>query len=71
MKAREFDEAFDRGDDVTPYLDVAAASRPGLDEVAIRVPRELLEALEREAAERAMSCEALIRAVLAAHLEAG
>jgi hypothetical protein len=29
MKTEEFDQAFDRGEDVSPALDLAAAQRPG------------------------------------------
>jgi hypothetical protein len=29
MKAEEFDQAFDHGEDVSPALDLAAAQRPG------------------------------------------
>jgi hypothetical protein len=29
MKAKELDETFDRGDDITPYLDLSTAVRPG------------------------------------------
>ncbi len=29
MKAKELDVVFDRGDDITPYLDLSTAKRPG------------------------------------------
>jgi hypothetical protein len=32
MKAEEFDEAFDRGDDVTAALDLGSVRRPALEQ---------------------------------------
>ena len=32
MQAEEFDQAFDRGEDVSSALDLAAARRPGLEQ---------------------------------------
>jgi hypothetical protein len=34
MKAEEFDQLFDRGEDVTATLDLRAARRPGLRDPA-------------------------------------
>ncbi|HEU4990669.1 MAG TPA: hypothetical protein VFT41_12855 [Gemmatimonadaceae bacterium] len=31
-KASEFDQAFERGEDVSRYLDLSKARRPGLDQ---------------------------------------
>ena len=37
MKAEEFDKAFDRGEDVTSALDLAAARRPGWEQRRVNV----------------------------------
>ena len=37
MKAEEFDQAFDRGEDVSPALDLPAARRPGLEQRRVNV----------------------------------
>jgi hypothetical protein len=37
MKAEEFDQAFDRGEDVSSALDLAAAQRPGLEQRRVNV----------------------------------
>ncbi len=37
VKARKFDEEFDRGKDVTRYLDVSKARRPGLEQRRVNV----------------------------------
>jgi hypothetical protein len=37
MKAEEFDQAFDRGEDVSSHLDLAAAQRPGLEQRRVNV----------------------------------
>jgi hypothetical protein len=37
MKADEFDERFDRGEDITSELDLAAARRPGAEPRRVNV----------------------------------
>jgi len=51
MKAEEFDERFDRGEDVTAALDLAAARRPGYEQRRVNVdfPAWMVESLDREA----------------------
>ena len=51
MKAEEFDQAFDRGENVSSALDVAAARRPGVEQRRVNVdfPVWMIESLDREA----------------------
>jgi hypothetical protein len=37
MKAEEFDQRFDRGEDVTSELDLAGARRPGFEQRRVNV----------------------------------
>jgi hypothetical protein len=32
MKAKEFDKKFDKGEDISKYLDLSRTSRPGRDQ---------------------------------------
>ena len=51
MRAEEFDQKFDDGEDVTGDLDLAATRRPGLEQRRVNVdfPSWMIESLDREA----------------------
>jgi hypothetical protein len=51
MKARDFDEKFDAGEDVSGDVDWAKARRPNLElkRVSVDFPAWVVEALDREA----------------------
>ncbi|MGB3642303.1 MAG: CopG family transcriptional regulator [Rivularia sp. (in: cyanobacteria)] len=52
MKAEEFDQKFDSGDeDITAYLDMNTIRRPGYEQRRVNVdfPIWIIEALDREA----------------------
>jgi hypothetical protein len=51
MRADEFDELFDRGEDITSALDLANARRPGIEQrpVSMESPASMVEPLDREA----------------------
>lgn len=46
MKASEFDEKFDLGEDITGFLDVTGARRPGYEQKRVNVdfPAWMIEA---------------------------
>jgi hypothetical protein len=71
MKARDFDQAFELGESVVPYLDLAQAVRPGLAPRRVNVdfPDWLLQALDREAAKAGVARQALIKLWLAERLK--
>jgi len=70
MKAKEFDEAFDRGEDVMPYLDLSKARRPNLEQKRVNVafPVWMLNALDREAECLGVTRQAVIKVWLAERL---
>jgi hypothetical protein len=71
MKAEEFDEAFDRGEDVSSALDVAAARRPGLEQRRVNVdfPVWMIESLDREARRLGVTRQSIIKVWIAERLE--
>jgi hypothetical protein len=67
MKAQDFDQAFENGDDIVAELDLAKATRPGLAARRVNVdfPEWLLKALDLEAARAGVARQALIKVWLA------
>ena len=49
MKAKDFDQKFDQGEDITRELDLSGASRPGLQHHRVNVdfPKWMVESLDR------------------------
>ena len=48
MKAEELDKKFDRGEDISKYLDLPRASRPGGDQrrVNVDLPKWMIDSLD-------------------------
>ena len=71
MKAEEFDKRFDRGEDVTPALDLAKARRPGQEQRRVNVdfPVWMIESLDREARRLGVSRQSIIKVWIAERLE--
>jgi hypothetical protein len=71
MKADEFDERFDRGEDVTVALDLAEARRPGQEQRRVNVdfPVWMIESLDREARRLGVSRQSIIKVWIAERLE--
>jgi len=71
MKADEFDERFDRGEDVTSALDLAAARRPGYEQRRVNVdfPAWMVESLDREAKRLGVTRQSIIKVWIAERLE--
>ena len=69
-KAREFDRAFDRGENVSRYLDAANARRPGLEQRRVNVdfPAWIIDALDREAARLGVTRQSLVKIWIADRL---
>ncbi|MUL39317.1 type II toxin-antitoxin system BrnA family antitoxin [Gloeocapsopsis dulcis] len=72
MKASEFDEKFDSGEDITEFLDLSRASRPGhlLKRVNVDFPAWMIDALDREAQRLGVTRQSIIKMWLAERLEA-
>ena len=67
MKAEEFDQAVDRGEDVSSSLDLAAAQRPGLEQRRVNVdfPVWMIESLDREARRLGVTRQSVIKVWIA------
>ena len=71
MKAAEFDKKFGRGEDITKYLDFSKARRPGREQRRVNVdfPVWMIQGLDREAQRLGIARQALIKMVIAQHIE--
>ena len=71
MKAEEFDERFDRGEDITAALDLAGARRPGYEQRRVNVdfPAWMVESLDREAKRLGVTRQSIIKVWIAERLE--
>ena len=71
MKAEEFDKKFDKGEDVTKYLDFSKARRPGREQRRVNVdfPIWMIQCLDKEAQHLGVARQALIKMVIAQHIE--
>jgi hypothetical protein len=72
MKASEFDEKFDAGDeDVMDDLDLSTAQRPQKDQRRVNVdfPAWMVEALDREARRLGVTRQSIIKVWIAERLE--
>ncbi len=71
LKAKELDKKFDAGEDITRYLDLAKARRPGHEQRRVNVdfPIWMIESLDREASRLGVPRQSLIKILIARHLE--
>jgi hypothetical protein len=63
MKAHDFDEKFDRGDDVLEHLDRSSAKRVNLEQRRVNVdfPAWMIEMLDREAKRLGVTRQSVIK----------
>ena len=71
VKAQELDKKFDVGEDVTKYLDLTRARRPGHEKRRVNVdfPVWMIESLDREASRLGVPRQSLIKVLIARHFE--
>ena len=71
MKARDFDEKFDRGEDVTSDLDLSKARRCNQEPRRVNVdfPGWMIESLDREAKRLGVTRQSIIKIWIAEMLE--
>ncbi|MGH3518566.1 MAG: type II toxin-antitoxin system BrnA family antitoxin [Haloechinothrix sp.] len=71
MKANEFDEKFDRGDDITSALDLSKTHRHGAEQRRVNVdfPIWMIAALDREARRLGVTRQSIIKVWIAERLE--
>ncbi|MCB0924183.1 MAG: CopG family transcriptional regulator [Mycobacterium sp.] len=73
MKAKEFDERFDAGEDMAAALDTARARRPGEEPRRVNVdfPAWMIAELDREATRLGVTRQSLIKVWIAEKLDQG
>ena len=71
VKSDKFDQEFDAGRDVSRYLDVDKARRPGLEQrrVNVDIPTWMIESLDREAARLGVPRQSLVKMWRAERIE--
>ena len=71
MKAEEFDRRFETGEDITKYLDIAGAKRPGQEirRVNVDFPLWMIKSLDREARRVGVPRQSIIKVWVAERLE--
>lgn len=70
VSAKAFDEAFDQGKDVSPYLDLRTAKvRQPTHRINVDFPKGLLDRVDREAAKVGVPRTSLIKIWIAERLE--
>lgn len=71
VRASRFDQEFDEGKDVSQYLEVSKAHRPGLEQRRVNVdfPVWMIDSLDREAARLGVPRQSLVKVWIAERLE--
>ncbi len=71
MKAREFDAAFERGEDVSSHLEMSKARRPEQEQKRVNVdfPIWMIQMLDKEARRLGVPRQAIIKVWVAERLE--
>ena len=71
MKAKELDEIFDSGEDITSHLDLSTKRRPGLKQRRVNVdfPDWIIESLDREASRIGVTRQSIIKVWIAERIK--
>jgi hypothetical protein len=71
MKAKELDRKFDEGEDVSKYLDITKARRPGQEQKRVNVdfPLWMIQLLDKEARRLGVPRQSIIKVWVAERLE--
>lgn len=69
--AKEFDEAFENGEDISEFVDYSKSRRPNLEQrrVNLDLPVWMIERLDQEARRLGVARQAVMKMFLAQHLE--
>ena len=69
--AKEFDEIFEREEDISEFVDYSKGSRPNLAQkrVNLDLPVWMIEKLDKEAKRLGVARQAIMKMFLAQHLE--
>jgi len=71
MKAKDFDEKFDRGESVVRHLDLARAVRPANEQRRVNVdfPVWMIDSLDKEAKKLGVTRQSIIKVWIAERLQ--
>ena len=71
MKAKEFDKKFDKGEDVSQYLDISKARRPVQEQKRVNVdfPVWMIQLLDKEAKRLGVPRQSIIKLWVAERLK--
>jgi hypothetical protein len=71
MKARDLDRKFDAGEDISEFLDLIKARRPGQEQKRVNVdfPIWMIRSLDKEARRLGVPRQSLIKVLIARHLD--
>jgi hypothetical protein len=71
MKAREFDNKFDEGGDISQYIDISKARRPEQEQKRVNVdfPLWMIQLLDKEARRLGVPRQSIIKLWIAERLE--
>lgn len=71
MKAKDLDKKFDAGEDITEFLDVSKATRPGLEQKRVNVdfPVWMIHLLDKEAKRLGVPRQSIIKIWIAERLK--
>jgi len=71
MRAKDLEKKFDAGEDITRYLDMTKAQRPGQEQKRVNVdfPAWMVQSLDKEAKRLGVPRQSLIKVLIAQHLE--
>ena len=71
MKAEEFDKRFDGGENVSEFLDLSKAERPGRNQKRVNVnfPIWMIQSLDREAKRLGVTRQSIIKVWIAERLK--
>jgi hypothetical protein len=71
MKAKELDRKFDEGENISEYLDITKARRPGQEQKRVNVdfPLWMIQLLDKEARRLGVPRQSIIKVWVAERLE--
>jgi len=71
MKAKDLDKKFDSGEDITEFLDISNAKRPGQEQKRVNVdfPVWMIHSLDREAKRLGVPRQSIIKIWIAEKLK--
>ncbi len=71
MKAKVLDKKFDSGEDISKYLDLSRATRPGQDQKRVNVdfPVWMIDTLDKEAKRLGVTRQSIIKVWIAERLQ--